>query len=91
MAIESDISATAPASAAIAARGARSPFCRELRSKRYYFLEQMPTEEAHMRDASNRCWCRLTMQVIGPDGEMTQPQDCAADSGRTCYRSAFAE
>jgi hypothetical protein len=66
---------------------AQSVFCRELRSKRYYFLEQMPTEEDHILDGSNRCWCRLTMQVIGPDGDMTHPTDCRP--GRSCYRSLF--
>lgn len=64
-----------------------SPFCRELRSKRHYFLQEMPTEEHHLLDSSNRCWCRLTMQVVGPDGQQAQPKDCTA--GRSCYRSLF--
>jgi hypothetical protein len=68
---------------------AQSPFCREIRSKRYYFLQQMPTEESHLLDGSNRCWCRLTMQVVGPDGQMVRPKDCKA--GRSCYRSLFEE
>jgi hypothetical protein len=65
----------------------QSPFCRELRSKKYYFLQQMPTEEAHLLDGSNYCWCRRTMQVIGPDGQQVRPSECAA--GRACYKSLF--
>lgn len=65
----------------------QSPYCREIRSKRYFFLREMPTEDHHIKDGSNHCWCRLTMKVYGPDGELVQPQDCTA--GRTCYRSLF--
>jgi hypothetical protein len=64
-----------------------SPYCREIRSKRYFFLREMPTEEHHLKDGSNHCWCRVTMKVYGPDGEIARPQDCVA--GRTCYRSLF--
>jgi hypothetical protein len=64
-----------------------SPFCRELRTKRYYFRQEMATEEHHLLDGSNRCWCRLTMQGIGPDREMVHPRDCKP--GRSCYKSAF--
>ena len=65
----------------------QSPFCRELRSKRYYFLKTMPTEPEHMLDATNHCWCRRTQQAFGPDGERALPQDCTA--ARDCYRSLF--
>jgi hypothetical protein len=67
----------------------RSPYCRELRSKRYYFLQQMPTEDHHLLDPGNRCWCRLTMQVMGPDRQLVRPHDCKA--GRECYRSLFED
>lgn len=66
-----------------------SPFCREIRSKKYYFLQEMPTETHHLRDGSNYCWCQRTMQAVGPDGEMVRPEDCKA--GRSCYRSLFDE
>ena len=66
-----------------------SPFCRDMRSKRYYFLDQMPTEEKHLLDGSNRCWCQKTMQALGPDGNMVHVQTCT--SGRSCYRSHFEE
>jgi hypothetical protein len=65
----------------------RSPYCREIRSKRYFFLREMPTEEHHLKDGSNHCWCRATMKVYGPDGEMVRPTDCTSD--RSCYRSLF--
>ncbi len=73
--------------AGAAAGPVQSPYCRELRSKRYYFLQEVPTEEHHLLDGSNRCWCRLTMQVIGPDGELARPKDCTP--GRACYKSLF--
>lgn len=66
-----------------------SPFCRELRSKKYFFLQEMPTEIHDIRDASNHCWCRQTVQVFGPDGELVRPEDCNASRG--CYRSLFEE
>jgi hypothetical protein len=66
-----------------------SPFCRELRSKKYYFLNAMPTEESQILDASAHCWCSKTMRAFGPDGELVQPSDCAP--GRNCYKSLFAE
>ena len=65
----------------------QSPYCREIRSKRYFFLREMPTEEHHLKDGSNHCWCRMTMKVFGPDGELVRPSDCMA--GRSCYRSLF--
>ena len=66
-----------------------SPFCRDIRSKKYYFLQEMPTEVHHLRDASNHCWCLRTVQAFGPDGELVRPEDCNADRG--CYRSLFEE
>ena len=65
----------------------QSPYCREIRSKRYFFLREMPTEDHHIKDGSNHCWCRVTMKVYGPDGEIARPEDCI--SGRDCYRSLF--
>lgn len=77
-----DDSFAAPGSADV-----QSPYCREIRSKRYFFLREMPTEEHHLKDGSNHCWCRLTMKVYGPDGELARPADCVG--GRSCYRSLF--
>lgn len=66
-----------------------SPYCREIRSKRYYFLAAMPTEVSDIRDSSNNCWCGATRQAVGPDGELARPEDCIP--GRACYVSLFAE
>lgn len=72
----------------VAATGTmHSPFCRELRSKKFYTLTVMPTEAEHLLDMSGNCWCRRTHQAFGPDGERALPEDCT--SGRTCYRSLF--
>ncbi len=49
----------------------------------------MPTEANHLLDQSQWCWCRKTMQTIGPDGELVQPEDCTAQRG--CYVSLFAD
>jgi hypothetical protein len=64
-----------------------SPFCSALRSKKFFLVDAMPTEAEHYLDASNHCWCRLTQQVIGPDGGGVHPEQCVA--GRSCYSSAF--
>ena len=80
-----DVTATAPT---VEPR-MNSPFCRDIRSKKFYFLQEMPTEIHHLRDASNHCWCRRTVQAFGPDGELVRPEDCNA--GRDCYKSLFEE
>ena len=67
----------------------QSPYCGQIRSKQYYNLQQMPTEASHLLDQSGWCWCRKTMQTIGPDGELVQPEDCTAQRG--CYVSLFAD
>lgn len=64
-----------------------SPLCRDLRSKKFYFLDGMPLSAEDVLDASNHCWCHRTMQVVGPDGDLVHPHDCAA--GRGCYGSQF--
>jgi hypothetical protein len=66
-----------------------SPFCGELRSKKYFMLNEMPTEASHYLDDSDHCWCYVTQQVVGPDGGKVHPERCIA--GRGCYRSALAE
>jgi hypothetical protein len=67
----------------------QSPFCRNLRSKKYFFLQSMPLVESDMLDMSNHCWCRCTQQVVGPDGSKVRPNVCNAQRG--CYESQFAE
>ena len=66
-----------------------TPFCGELRSKRYFMLDTIPTSAEQYFDPSFHCWCYHTQQVIGPDGGPADPFDCVP--GRSCYRSALAE
>jgi hypothetical protein len=64
------------------------PFCEDLRSKRYYFLQAPPMETSDILDGSNDCWCCRTWMRLGPDGDPPHPDDCRA--GRACYRGAGA-
>ena len=70
---------TLPASLSI------SPFCSHLWSKKASFLDHPPLAEEDILDASRHCWCRKTMQVLGPDRELAQPLDCR--QGRSCFES----
>jgi hypothetical protein len=65
----------------------QSAFCASLRSKKFFMIDAVPTEASHYLDGANHCWCRLTQQVIGPDGGSVYPDNCVA--GRSCYSSAF--
>lgn len=64
-----------------------SPFCLHLQSKKRFSLRGEPLVESDVLDASQSCWCRKTMQALGPDGELVDPADCRA--GRGCFESAF--
>lgn len=64
---------------------ALSPFCVHIQSKKLFFRKGPPMEESDVLDASRHCWCSLTMQVLGPDGEVVHPDECRA--GRSCFRS----
>ncbi len=64
-----------------------SPICAELRSKKYFFLQQPPQESRDVLDASNDCWCSRTSDRIGPDHFPVHPDDCRA--ARECFRSLF--
>jgi len=66
----------------------QSPLCRDLRSKKYFTLKSLPMTPEDMLDPSNHCWCRRTMQVIGPDGHLVRPERCS--SSRGCYKSQFS-
>jgi hypothetical protein len=65
----------------------QSSFCSSLRSKKFFMIDALPTEASQYLDASNHCWCRITQQVIGPDGGAVHPDSCKV--GRDCYSSAF--
>ena len=62
-----------------------SPFCADLRTKRWSFLESPALTEADILDGSGRAWCRRTMQSVGPDGELVEPGACCR--GRGCFLS----
>jgi hypothetical protein len=64
-----------------------SPFCGSLRSKKFFMMDGLATEAAQYLDSSNHCWCRITQQVVGPDGGRVQPNRCVP--GRSCYSSAL--
>jgi hypothetical protein len=79
--------ASAPVAPATAPTAFASPFCGELQSKKYFMLNEMPTEPSHYLDEADHCWCFVTQQVIGPDGGKVHPERCRP--GRSCYRSAM--
>jgi len=64
-----------------------APFCAHIQSKKAFFLGRPPRNESELLDASQSCWCRRTMQALGPDGDVVDPVDCRA--GRTCYESVL--
>jgi hypothetical protein len=64
-----------------------TPFCGDLRSKKYFMMDAIPTEAEHFLDPSGHCWCYHTQQPIGPDGQQVAPERCGA--GRRCYRSGL--
>lgn len=63
-------------------------FCGDLRSKKYFMLETIATDESHYMDPSGHCWCYHTQQPVGPDGRHVTPDSCGP--GRKCYRSALS-
>lgn len=65
----------------------QSRFCCEIRSKKVFNLTTVPVKEADILDMSGHCWCRLTMQVVGPDGNFVSPKHCGPERG--CYKSHF--
>jgi hypothetical protein len=73
----------APGSGTAPSTEVQSPFCGELRSKKFFMLDVLPTEEEQYLDSSNHCWCYQTQQVVGPDGLPVEPSNCTP--GRPCY------
>jgi hypothetical protein len=65
-----------------------SPFCADLRSKRYYFLSGPARERADIVDASNDTWCARTALRLGPDDERVDADDC--QRGRACFRATLS-
>jgi hypothetical protein len=62
-----------------------SPFCVHVQSKKLFFATAPPMTIDDVLDASRQCWCRKTMQILGPDGEVVDPRDC--QRGRACFES----
>ncbi len=67
----------------------KTPFCGDLRSKKYYMSDEIITEAEGYHDASGHTYCYHTQLPIGPDGSRAAPEYCTPD--RNCYRSAFEE
>ncbi len=65
----------------------KTPFCGDLRSKKFFLSDQIATTAEDYLDASSHCWCYHTQQVVGPDGNIVMPERCVP--GRGCYRSAL--
>jgi hypothetical protein len=57
--------------------------CRRLRYKgMFYQSEPDPTVP---RADDSACWCTHSMNCMGPDGEVANPESCRP--GRSCYES----
>ena len=67
----------------------QSPFCGDLRSKKFFMLDVLPTEEDQFLDSTEHCWCYQTQQVVGPDSLPVHPSACRP--GRSCYVNSLNE
>jgi hypothetical protein len=67
----------------------QTPFCGELRSKKFYMRDTHPVSAEDFLDSFGHVWCYHTQLPIGPDGKVVHPTDCTP--GRECYRSAVQE
>ena len=67
----------------------KTPFCGDLRSKKFYLRDEIITNAEDYHDASGHTFCYHTQMPIGPDGSRAAPEYCTP--GRGCYRSAFEE
>jgi hypothetical protein len=66
-------------------RSPLSPFCSCLRSKKLQYLSRPALSESDVLDVSGRTWCKLTMDSLGPDGRIVDPEDCRP--GRKCFEA----
>jgi hypothetical protein len=64
-----------------------SPFCKHLRSKKWYFRKGPPATIEDAVDGSRHCWCHRTWETIGPDDDPAHPEDCVR--GRGCFEPLF--
>ena len=65
----------------------QTPFCGQLRSKKYFMLDRLATSSEDFIDAANHVWCCETQEVIGPDNRRVSTDNCRP--GRACYSSAL--
>ncbi|HEV8133353.1 MAG TPA: hypothetical protein VGP85_01690 [Pyrinomonadaceae bacterium] len=68
------------------ATAVQSPFCGQLRSKKYFMLDRLARSAEDYIDGANHVWCFETQEVIGPDNCRVTPENCGP--GRSCYVSA---
>ena len=66
-----------------------SPFCEHLDSKKLMLASQTPKVAEDVLDASQHCWCGVTMKILGPDGNQCHPDDCR--KGRSCFTSSIQD
>ncbi len=66
-----------------------TPFCGDLRSKKYYLRDAILTSAEEYYDGSGHIWCYHTQMPVGPDGYRVAPEHCGPN--RPCYRSALAQ
>src|SRR5450432_2460277 len=67
----------------------KTPFCGDLRSKKFYIKDQIITSADEYRDSSGHIFCYHTQMSVGPDGFHVDPDECGPD--RICYRSGLAK
>jgi hypothetical protein len=67
----------------------QTPFCGELRSKKYYLRNEILTTAEEYLDSFGHTWCYHTQMPVGPDGYRVSPDECGP--GRPCYRSALSQ
>ena len=65
----------------------QTPFCGQLRSKKYFMLDRLAASPEDFIDAANHVWCCETQEVIGPDNRRVSTDNCRP--GRACYSSAL--
>jgi hypothetical protein len=61
--------------------------CRHLRSKAIFVAGQMEPPAELEQAGSGNCWCNLTQQILGVDGQIVDRREC--NSSRTCYEAVL--
>ncbi len=62
-----------------------SPYCVHLKSKKLVFQPRPPVSDEDILDGSGHTWCQQTQEVVGEDGEPSDPREC--QKGRSCFCS----